>query len=196
MNEDMMTMAERNPIAIADAVSTMSTTDNAVDDGNSNGITRTARGTYMVHTLGCQMNVHDSERIAGILEDHGYTAATAAQRDSKDVDVIVLNTCAVRENAAERMYGTLGLWAQYKRRNPHMQIAVGGCMAQLDRDRIAQRAPWVDAVFGTKSIGALPHLLDEARLSGQAQVVLFAGGVGIVPLLVGPLFISPKFPAP
>lgn len=145
---------------------------------SSHGVTRGARGTYMVHTLGCQMNVHDSERIAGILEDHGYSAASAAQQESKDVDVIVLNTCAVRENAAERMYGTLGLWAQYKRRNPHLQIAVGGCMAQLDREKIAKRAPWVDAVFGTKSIGALPHLLDEARLSGQAQVAVGTSGTG------------------
>lgn len=128
------------------------------------------KGVYYVHTLGCQMNVHDSERIAGVLQDDGYIPATQEQIDNKDVDVIVLNTCAVRENAAERMYGTIGLWADLKRHNPSLQIAVGGCMAQLDRQRIAQRAPWVAAVFGTKNIGSLPRLLDQNRVEGVSQV--------------------------
>ena len=73
----------------------------------------------------------------------------------------------MRENAAERMYGTIGLWADLKRTHPNMQIAIGGCMAQLDRKRIAQKAPWVDAVFGTKNIGSLPRLLDQARMAGD-----------------------------
>ena len=81
-----------------------------------------------------------------------------------------MNTCAVRENAAERMYGTIGLWAELKRQRPNLQIAVGGCMAQLDREKIAKKAPWVDAVFGTKNIGSLPQLLDQARIEGHAQV--------------------------
>ena len=81
-----------------------------------------------------------------------------------------MNTCAVRENAAERMYGTIGLWAQMKRERPNLQIAVGGCMAQLDRERIARKAPWVDAVFGTKNIEDLPALLNQARREGRAQV--------------------------
>ena len=102
------------------------------------------------------MNVHASERIAGVLEDDGYIPATEEQAADKDVDLIIMNTCAVRENAAERMYGTIGLWADLKRTHPNMQIAIGGCMAQLDRKRIAQKAPWVDAVFGTKNIGSLP----------------------------------------
>ncbi|KAB5607773.1 tRNA (N6-isopentenyl adenosine(37)-C2)-methylthiotransferase MiaB [Bifidobacterium jacchi] len=128
------------------------------------------RGVFYVHTLGCQMNVHDSERIAGVLEAEGYVPATEEQVLDKDVDLIVMNTCAVRENAAERMYGTIGLWAQLKRDRPNLQIAVGGCMAQLDRRRIAERAPWVDAVFGTKNIGSLPRLLDQARMIGEPQV--------------------------
>lgn len=128
------------------------------------------RGVFYVHTLGCQMNVHDSERIAGVLEEEGYVPASENQVMDKDVDLIVLNTCAVRENAAERMYGTIGLWAKLKRQRPNMQIAVGGCMAQLDRERIANKAPWVDAVFGTKNIGMLPRLLDQARLAGTPQV--------------------------
>ena len=128
------------------------------------------KGVFYVHTLGCQMNVHDSERIAGVLEQDGYVPATEEQAADKDVDLIVMNTCAVRENAAERMYGTIGLWAELKRAHPNMQIAVGGCMAQLDRQRIASKAPWVDAVFGTKNIGALPRLLDQARVAGSCQV--------------------------
>ena len=128
------------------------------------------KGVYAIHTLGCQMNVHDSERIAGVLEQDGYVPATEQQVADKDVDLIVLNTCAVRENAAERMYGTVGLWAELTRRNPRLQIAVGGCMAQLDRERIARRAPWVAAVFGTKNIGSLPRLLDQHRATGEPQV--------------------------
>lgn len=150
-----MTTEERNPIA----AETTETT------GGGRG-----KGVYYVHTLGCQMNVHDSERIAGLLDKDGYVPATDRQIKAKDVDLIVLNTCAVRENATERMYGTIGLWAELKRHNPRLQIAVGGCMAQLDREKIVRRAPWVDAVFGTKSIGSLPGLLDEARRTGRPQV--------------------------
>lgn len=128
------------------------------------------KGVYYVHTLGCQMNAHDSERISGVLADQGYVLANDDQVLSKDLDLIVLNTCAVRENATERMYGTIGQWAQLKRDRPNLQIAVGGCMAQKDRDRIAKRAPWVDAVFGTKNIASLPRLLDNARAAQKSQV--------------------------
>lgn len=128
------------------------------------------RGVYYVHTLGCQMNVHDSERISGVLEQEGYVPASAAQVEGRDLDLIVLNTCAVRENATDRMYGTLGSWAELKRDRPQLQIAVGGCMAQKDRERIAKRAPWVDAVFGTKNIASLPHLLAESREVHGPQV--------------------------
>lgn len=128
------------------------------------------KGLYYVHTLGCQMNVHDSERIAGVLESDGYVKANQVQIDSHDLDLIVMNTCAVRENASNRMYGTLGQWAELKRENPRLQIAVGGCMAQKDRQRITERAPWVDAVFGTKNIGSLTGLLDKARAERRSQV--------------------------
>ncbi|MCI1636032.1 tRNA (N6-isopentenyl adenosine(37)-C2)-methylthiotransferase MiaB [Bifidobacterium sp.] len=128
------------------------------------------RGVYYVHTLGCQMNVHDSERISGVLESQGYVPARQDQIEGQDFDLIVLNTCAVRENATDRMYGTLGSWAELKREHPQLQIAVGGCMAQKDRERIAQRAPWVDAVFGTKNIASLPHLLQESRELHGPQV--------------------------
>lgn len=123
--------------------------------------------TYEVRTFGCQMNVHDSERLAGLLEHAGYAPRPA---DQEHADVIVFNTCAVRENADNRLYGNLSHLAPVKAANPAMQIAVGGCLAQKDRQSIVERAPWVDAVFGTHNIGALPVLLERARQLREAQV--------------------------
>ena len=129
------------------------------------------RGTYQVRTFGCQMNVHDSERLTGMLEDSGYSAApSGADPRRGEVDVIVFNTCAVRENADNKLYGTLGGLRPGKDANPGMQIAVGGCLAQKDRAAIVERAPWVDVVFGTHNIGSLPVLLDRARHNAEAQV--------------------------
>src|SRR6059036_2363638 len=115
--------------------------------------------TYQVRTFGCQMNVHDSERLAGLLEHAGYVRAPAGE----PADVVVLNTCAVRENADNRLYGNLGHLRPAKTAHPDMQIAVGGCLAQKDRGEIVKRAPWVDVVFGTHNIGSLPVLLERAR---------------------------------
>ncbi|MGB3954575.1 MAG: tRNA (N6-isopentenyl adenosine(37)-C2)-methylthiotransferase MiaB [Brooklawnia sp.] len=126
--------------------------------------------TYRVVTYGCQMNEHDSERIAGLLEEAGLVAAPPAGRELAAADVVVFNTCAVRENADNRLYGNLGHMAKLKRTRPGMQIAVGGCMAQKDRDLIIQKAPWVDVVFGTNNIGTLPVLLERARVQQAAQV--------------------------
>ena len=122
--------------------------------------------TYQVVTYGCQMNVHDSERIAGLLEDAGYTP----HDEGTQADVVVFNTCAVRENADNRLYGNLGHLAPVKAGHPGMQIAVGGCMAQKDRDTIVAKAPWVDVVFGTHNVGKLPVLLERARIEQEAQV--------------------------
>ncbi|CEA07683.1 (Dimethylallyl)adenosine tRNA methylthiotransferase MiaB [Arthrobacter saudimassiliensis] len=121
--------------------------------------------TYQVRTFGCQMNVHDSERISGLLEDAGYVPA-----DGDQADLVVFNTCAVRENADNKLYGNLGLLAPVKESRPGMQIAVGGCLAQKDRDTILRKAPWVDAVFGTHNIGSLPALLDRARHNSKAEL--------------------------
>ena len=122
--------------------------------------------TYEIRTYGCQMNVHDSERLAGLLEDAGY-----ARADEGDTpDVVVFNTCAVRENADNRLYGNLGHLRPVKDGHAGMQIAVGGCLAQKDRDTIVKRAPWVDVVFGTHNIGSLPVLLERARVQEAAQV--------------------------
>ena len=122
--------------------------------------------TYQVRTFGCQMNVHDSERLAGLLEDAGYAPATG----DGVPDVIVLNTCAVLENADNKLYGNLGHLRPAKLANPGLQIAVGGCLAQKDRSEIVSRAPWVDVVFGTHNLGALPVLLERARHNDEAQV--------------------------
>lgn len=122
--------------------------------------------TYEIVTYGCQMNVHDSERIAGLLEQAGYTSVP----EGAQADVVVFNTCAVRENADNRLYGNLGHLAPVKAKHPGMQIAVGGCMAQKDRDVIVDRAPWVDVVFGTHNIGSLPILLERARIEQASQV--------------------------
>ena len=122
--------------------------------------------SYDIRTYGCQMNVHDSERLAGLLEQAGYVRSSAGQ----EADVVVFNTCAVRENADNRLYGNLGHLASVKARKPGMQIAVGGCLAQKDRGEVQRRAPWVDVVFGTHNIGALPVLLERARVQEEAQL--------------------------
>ncbi|MBB6344589.1 tRNA (N6-isopentenyl adenosine(37)-C2)-methylthiotransferase MiaB [Nonomuraea muscovyensis] len=131
-------------------------------------VTQESPRTYEVRTYGCQMNVHDSERLSGLLEDAGYVRAA----DGENADVVVFNTCAVRENADNRLYGNLGHLRPAKAGNPRMQIAVGGCLAQKDQGEIVRRAPWVDVVFGTHNIGALPVLLERARVQGEAQVEL------------------------
>ncbi len=128
-------------------------------------MTTTAR-TYEVITYGCQMNVHDSERISGLLEEAGYVRAP----EGDQADVVVFNTCAVRENADNRLYGNLGHLAPVKLKHPGMQLAVGGCMAQKDRETVVRKAPWVDVVFGTHNLGSLPILLERARLRQEAQV--------------------------
>jgi tRNA-2-methylthio-N6-dimethylallyladenosine synthase len=122
--------------------------------------------SYTIRTYGCQMNVHDSERMAGLLEAAGYARAA----DPTAADVVVFNTCAVRENADNKLYGNLGHLRPVKTRNPGMQIAVGGCLAQKDREAIVRRAPWVDVVFGTHNVGSLPALLERARHNAAAQV--------------------------
>jgi tRNA-2-methylthio-N6-dimethylallyladenosine synthase len=121
--------------------------------------------TYEVRTYGCQMNVHDSERLSGSLEAAGYVRATDEQ-----ADIVVINTCAVRENADNKLYGNLGMLASIKKTHEGMQIAVGGCLAQKDKSVILEKAPWVDVVFGTHNMGALPTLLERARHNDEAQI--------------------------
>ncbi|MEY2399019.1 MAG: tRNA-2-methylthio-N6-dimethylallyladenosine synthase [Actinomycetota bacterium] len=121
-----------------------------------------------MRTFGCQMNEHDSERIAGLLEADGLVAAASVE----DADVVVLNTCCIRENADNRLYGTLGHLKSTKDRKPDMQIAVAGCLAQKDRDLIQRKAPFVDAVFGTHNVGRAAELLREAAAHGPVMEIL------------------------
>ncbi len=123
---------------------------------------------YVVRTFGCQMNEHDSERIAGLLEADGLQAADSIE----DADVVVFNTCTIRENADNKLYGHLGHMKAMKAERPDLQIAVAGCMAQKDRDQIQQRAPYVDVVFGTHNVGRAVELLNEARISGPITEIL------------------------
>ena len=116
---------------------------------------------FHVRTFGCQMNEHDSERLAGLLVAQGLEPTD----DPEAADVVVLNTCCVRENADNKLYGTLGHLKSLKDRHPGMQIAVGGCLAQKDRERIVERAGHVDVVFGTHNLHRAAALLDEARRS-------------------------------
>jgi tRNA-2-methylthio-N6-dimethylallyladenosine synthase len=129
-------------------------------------VTTPARRRFHVRTYGCQMNEHDSERVAGMLVADGLEATDSID----DADVIVLNTCCIRENADNKFYGHLGRLKALKDANPDLQIAVGGCLAQKDRDRIVERAGHVDVVFGTHNLGRAPALLHEARRSGASVV--------------------------
>jgi tRNA-2-methylthio-N6-dimethylallyladenosine synthase len=115
-------------------------------------------GRFLIRTFGCQMNEHDSERIAGVLTSDGLVPT----EDAAQAEVVVLNTCAVRENADNRLYGQLGHLRPIKERNPRLRIVVAGCLAQKDQGLIQQRAPWVDVVVGTH---ALPSLLELIRLA-------------------------------
>jgi tRNA-2-methylthio-N6-dimethylallyladenosine synthase len=123
---------------------------------------------FYIRTFGCQMNEHDSERIAGLLAADGMEPT----HDVDEADVVVFNTCCVRENADNKLYGQLGRLKGLKERRPDLQIAVGGCLAQKDRDLIVERAGHVDVVFGTHNLAHAPALLERARLEGPIVEIL------------------------
>jgi tRNA-2-methylthio-N6-dimethylallyladenosine synthase len=122
---------------------------------------------FLIRTFGCQMNEHDSERIAGLLTSEGLTEADRVE----EAEVVVLNTCAVRENADRRLYGNLGRLRQAKERNPAMRIVVAGCLAQKDRGAIQERAPWVDVVVGTYAVPRIVDLLRRSQAEGPQMDV-------------------------
>ncbi len=128
---------------------------------------------YVLQTFGCQMNEHDSERIAGLLEADGLERVNSVEQ----ADVIVLNTCCIRENADNKLYGELGHLKRLKDANPDVQIAVGGCLAQKDRDLIRDKAAHVDVVFGTHNVGRAAELLARAREHGPIVEILEAAAV-------------------
>ena len=128
--------------------------------------TRSGR-SYLVRTFGCQMNEHDSERISGLFEADGMVPAA----DVDDADVVLLNTCCIRENADNRLYGNLGHLKSIKDARPDMRILVSGCLAQKDRETVRDRAPWVDVVFGTHNLHRVVTLLDHAEEWGPVTEV-------------------------
>src|SRR5580704_146360 len=129
---------------------------------------RPAPRTFHITTFGCQMNDHDSERLAGALTADGLVATP----DLESADVVVFNTCCIRENADNKFYGHLGNLKSLRQSRPDMQIAVGGCLAQMEREQIRQRAPHVDVVFGTHNLGQAPELLRRAARSGPVVEIL------------------------
>jgi tRNA-2-methylthio-N6-dimethylallyladenosine synthase len=123
---------------------------------------------FWIRTFGCQMNEHDSERLAGLFSARGMEPAASAD----DADLVVFNTCCVRENADNKFYGHLGDLKALKRQRPDLQIAVGGCLAQKDRELIQRRAGHVDVVFGTHNLAHAVDLLERARLEGPVMEIL------------------------
>ncbi|HEX2053932.1 MAG TPA: tRNA (N6-isopentenyl adenosine(37)-C2)-methylthiotransferase MiaB, partial [Actinomycetota bacterium] len=132
--------------------------------------------TYWIRTFGCQMNEHDSERLAGLLEVQGYRKV----EEPELADVAVFNTCAIRENADNRLYGNLGHIKAVKDAKPDLKVVVGGCLAEKDRDVIVRKAPWVDVVMGTRNIEALPGLLRRVEEQG-IPVVEFSETLNVFP---------------
>jgi tRNA-2-methylthio-N6-dimethylallyladenosine synthase len=123
--------------------------------------------TYAVRTYGCQMNEHDTERLSGLLEADGLVAAA----DPDEADVVVLNTCCIRENADNKLYGALGHLKAAKAARPGLEIVVAGCLAQKDRDTIRQRAPHVDVVLGTHNVHRAVDLLHQSRRLGPVTEI-------------------------
>jgi len=123
-------------------------------------------GKYFIRTFGCQMNEYDSEKISGVLADaEGLVPAANAE----DADVIVFNTCSVREKAQEKVFADLGRVKHLKRANPNLMIAVGGCVASQEGGAIVERAPCVDVVFGPQTLHRLPELLARRRSSSAGS---------------------------
>jgi tRNA-2-methylthio-N6-dimethylallyladenosine synthase len=124
--------------------------------------------SYVIRTFGCQMNEHDSERIAGLLENGGLVRASATD----EADIVVLNTCCIRENADNKLYGNLGQLKRWKDARADRQIVVAGCLAQKDQHAVRERAPYVDVVFGTHNVHRAAELVAEARRAGPVTEIL------------------------
>jgi len=114
---------------------------------------------YFVKTFGCQMNEHDSERIAGLFEQDGMTKASSIDES----DILFVNTCTIRENADDKLYGTLGQLKVWKNKNTNRKLLVGGCAAQKDKELVRNRAPWVDVVMGTHNLTDVVNLLNQSE---------------------------------
>ena len=127
-----------------------------------------SKNRFFIQTFGCQMNVNDSERVAGLLQSRGLEAADSAA----EADFVFLNTCAVREKATEKFHHSLGRLRRLKAQRPDLRIGVGGCVAQLEGSKLLERARHVDILVGTHNLHRVPELLDEAAATGQVAVDL------------------------
>jgi tRNA-2-methylthio-N6-dimethylallyladenosine synthase len=124
-------------------------------------------GLLYIKTFGCQMNEYDSSKMQDVLEAaHGMTRTDDPAAD----DVLLVNTCSVREKAQEKVFSLLGEWRQFKQQRPNVVIGVGGCVASQEGEGITARAPFVDLVFGPQTLHRLPHMLDDLKQSGRAQI--------------------------
>jgi tRNA-2-methylthio-N6-dimethylallyladenosine synthase len=123
---------------------------------------------FAIQTFGCQMNVNDSEKVAGLLTAAGYQST----EEPANADFVFVNTCAVRENASEKLYHQVGRLRQLQRTRPDLRIGVGGCVAQLEGTRILERAPEVDVLVGTHTFGQVVEMLGRVEEGGGRQVDL------------------------
>src|SRR5271165_612520 len=139
---------------------------NLAEDPGKSGDLREGKSFY-IETFGCQMNVHDSEKVAGVLLARGYRAATSPA----DADLMLYNTCSIREKAAQKVFSRLGEWRGEKRKI----IGVLGCVAQQEGEEIFERAPWVRLVCGSASYRKLPDLVDELESGGRRVMGLDLG---------------------
>jgi tRNA-2-methylthio-N6-dimethylallyladenosine synthase len=120
-----------------------------------------------IQTMGCQMNEYDSDKMADVLrESHGFELTT----DADQADLLLMNTCSIREKAQEKVFSALGRWRQVKEKRPGVMIGVGGCVASQEGEAIATRAPFVDVVFGPQTLHRLPELIDAARRNNASVV--------------------------
>src|ERR1700761_8626952 len=122
---------------------------------------------YFIKTFGCQMNEYDSARMADVLHAAGDLASTD---DPAQADVLLMNTCSVREKAQEKVFSLLGEWRLLKNLRPHVVIGVGGCVASQEGEAITRRAPFVDLVFGPQTLHRLPEMLAELQRTGRPVV--------------------------
>ncbi len=124
-------------------------------------------GKLYIKTFGCQMNVYDSDKMADVLrESHGLELTD----DPEQADILLLNTCSIREKAQEKVFSQLGRWKDWKKDRPGLVIGVGGCVASQEGEAIRRRAPYVDLVFGPQTLHRLPAMIDKLRASGEGQV--------------------------
>ena len=124
-------------------------------------------GRFFIKTFGCQMNEYDSARIADVLAQDCGLAATL---DAAEADLLLMNTCSVREKAQEKVFSLLGQWRQLKEARPQIMIGVGGCVASQEGQAISERAPFVDLVFGPQTLHRLPQMIAELQRTGRAVV--------------------------